>query len=257
MYSALERVSSPVVILDSEMCHCGGATGPGRWTASCTVQLCSSTGWKPLQQRTSEKLLEYTCPIDCAAGGPWIELPVESQIQPLSAWYEEEQCHFRAGGECEWSIGTQVEAMCNGIWLEATIRKRNPTTTYRLQRRDDNTFIDEIPLTSIRPRRWTEGTCIEATWYGDWYPATVARVRSDWSYRVHWEDGETCSHTIYHRYTRPRKGCEESVRQSNDARCKHDYGEASKRLQCGRKRSLSEASTADTSSSPSRTKRCI
>lgn len=125
MYDNIHRVSSPTVVLDSEMCHCGGPTGPGKWTASCTVQLCSSTGWKPLQTRASKNLLQYTCPIDFEKPGPWNELPLASQIIATPDPQEVAARRRREGGKVRWLVADDVEVMFEGAWFPASIGKRN------------------------------------------------------------------------------------------------------------------------------------
>jgi hypothetical protein len=235
MYSSLHRVSSPVVVLDSEMCHCGGATGPGRWTASCTVQFCSSTGWKALQWRAAKSLLEYTCPINFNFSGPWIELPSEWQFKPKRPPEEEEKKRFRQGAKLRWSAGTLVEAKHGNAWFPASIARRNLDNSYRVVWDEDATFTEGVPLANIRLRRWALSSEVEARWHGKWYPAKVTKARDDWSYRVYWIGDGTCSHFLYH--------CE--IRPKGDSAKLHDTPKSRK------KRSRSEEST-DASSNCSR-----
>lgn len=240
MRAKLHRVASPTVVLDSEVCHCGGPTGPDRWTASCTVQLCSSTGWNPLQYRASKELLEYTCPIEFQLAGPWVELPLESQLKPRCNPKQEEAKQLRQGGKIQWDVGSLVEAKFEDAWFPAVIGKRNIDRSYLVHWDGEATVTKSVPHMSIRARRWELGTEVEARWYGKWYPAKVMKMRSDWSYRVHWDADGTCSHQIYHCDIRS-KSCSVPFRGP----CKSS-----------KKRSRSEASTDASSSLPSQGKRC-
>lgn len=200
MHARMQRVASPCVLLDSEVCHCGGPTGAGKWTASCTVQLCSSTGWDPLQSRAPKSLLEYVCPIDFKLSGPWLDLPLESQIRPQSIVEDEKDHALRQGGKSKWAVGSLVEVRVDDDWFPAILRQRNPDKTYSVQW-DGNiskTCTEAIPRARIRARRWALGSEVETQWHGNWYPSKVMKVRGDWSYRVHWAGEDTCSHLVYH-----------------------------------------------------------
>ena len=66
-YESLRSHRSPCLILDSEVLHRGAST-PGRlkdWSSTCTIQLCSTSGWGALAQggRCSEELRRYVIPI--------------------------------------------------------------------------------------------------------------------------------------------------------------------------------------------------
>merc|ERR1712194_727492 len=220
MYPELQRVASPTVLLDSEMCHCGGPTGPGRWTAGCTVQLCSSTGWIPLHNRSSTALLEYTIPIDCTKGGPWVELPVASQIIPQARADDDDKRQIRCGGKRRWRVGSLVEAKFEDAWFLAKIGKRNLNRSYRVHWDGESTCTDEVPAASVRPRRWAVGAEVDCRWYGGWYPAKVVKARSDWSYRVLWDADGTCTHILDHHATRQRSRSEDKG-EHKDANPKH------------------------------------
>jgi len=238
MQAKLQRVASPTVVLDSELCHCGGPTGPGRWTASCTVQLCSSTGWKSLQSRASKELLSYTCPIDFNLAGPWVELPLESQPVPECIPQQEEAKQLRQGGKvAAWDVGALVEAKFQDAWLLATIGEVNVDRSYHVQWEVEAAGSAAVPHSSIRARRWALGTEVEAKWHDEWYPGKVMKVRGDWSYRVHWESDGTCSHQIYHCDIRAKSGSVVPV----SALCQSSE----------KKRPRSEASTDASSGSPS------
>jgi len=204
MWKCMRRVASPVVVLDSEMCHCGGPTGPGSWTASCTVQLCSSTGWKPLQSRASKSLLEYTLPINFKFAGSWIELPIESQLKPRIPDDEALKKLISQGGQSDWLVGSPVEAEFDNAWFPAIVGKRGSDGSYSVHWDGEATFTGAMPLASIRARRWHLGADVEAKWQGKWYPAKVMRVRPDGSYRVHWDGDDSCTHHIMHHQIRSR-----------------------------------------------------
>ena len=68
-YAALAPVAKArAVIIDSEMLHGGAATHSGEWSSTCTVQLCSTSGWPALHSggRADPDLLTYTIPITTA-----------------------------------------------------------------------------------------------------------------------------------------------------------------------------------------------
>jgi len=49
-YIAIQRASAPAIIMDSEILHRGAATPPATetssaWVSSCSVEICSPTGW--------------------------------------------------------------------------------------------------------------------------------------------------------------------------------------------------------------------
>lgn len=234
MYSSLQRVASPTVLLDSEMCHCG-TPSPDRWTASCTVQVCSSTGWKPLQNRAPKALLEYTCPIDFKVSCPWVELPLDRQLIPALSEQERAKKLLKAGVKLSWAVGSLVEAEFEHTWFPAVIAEGSSDKTSYLVRWDGEGDVAEaVHISNIRPRRWGLASQVEAKWFGAWYPAKVMKVRSDWSYRVDWDSDGTCSHVVDHCDIRPRS----SEIQEHPEPCK-----------AGKKRSRSEASTDASSNS--------
>jgi len=188
MFADLRKVSSTVVVLDSEMCHCGSATGPDGWSGSCTVQLCSSRGWEPLQSRASKELLEYVVPIDFSSTGPWIQLPFRE---------EEAAEHLRRGGKLRWDVGSLVEVRLEDQWFPATIVARS-LTSYQVHRNGNPTIDEEVSLTNIRDRQWSLGSEVELKSSGHWYPVKLVKVNNDWSYRVEWDEDVTGTDLCYH-----------------------------------------------------------
>lgn len=190
MFKSIRKVSSPAVVIDSEVCHCGSATGPDGWTSSCTVQLCSSTGWKPLQSRASKELLDYTVPIDSKFAGPFLALPVDE---------EDVAKHLRYGGRLEWVVGSLVDVKVKDNWFPATIGQRNLDNSYHVHRNGDPVRLTEqVLLTNIRERRWDLGSELEYKCSGEWYQVKVVKVNDDWSYKVQWDDEESCYDLAYH-----------------------------------------------------------
>ena len=65
-YEALERAGAPAIALDSECLHRGGGTPRcAAWTATCTLQLASSSGWAALPHdgRCEPAQLARTIPV--------------------------------------------------------------------------------------------------------------------------------------------------------------------------------------------------
>ena len=66
-YEELTSKPSPCLVLDSEVLHRGARTPgpPGTWSSTCTVQLCSTSGWRDLFEgsRCTPELAKYVIPI--------------------------------------------------------------------------------------------------------------------------------------------------------------------------------------------------
>lgn len=78
-YESLRAHFAVCLVVDSELLHRGGPTAgpPSAWTSSCTIQLCSTSGWPALHEggRCTPELAKYVIPIAPASTPPLSTLP--------------------------------------------------------------------------------------------------------------------------------------------------------------------------------------
>ena len=94
-YEQLACHRSACLVLDSEMLHRGGPTpGPiSRWSSTCTIQICSTSGWSALQcgGRCSKELLKFTIPIAQPADATGGKAAEGVRRRPLHIRFEAER----------------------------------------------------------------------------------------------------------------------------------------------------------------------
>eukprot|EP01065_Artemidia_motanka_P039437 TRINITY_DN4835_c0_g1_i1.p1 TRINITY_DN4835_c0_g1~~TRINITY_DN4835_c0_g1_i1.p1 ORF type:complete len:781 (+),score=107.60 TRINITY_DN4835_c0_g1_i1:81-2345(+) len=161
-YGEREQVKGAAVVIDSEMLHCGAATGECGWSSTLTLQLSSGEGWPALHtgDRVSKAMIKYTFPVG-------------------------------------WEPGLAVDFRTQGQWQRGTVDCRDETGLYSA-RATDGSVVTGLSDMDIRRRVATDteavnahevGSTVEVEWHGSWHPATVTRVNADGSYRVNWLDG--------------------------------------------------------------------
>jgi len=166
-YSQWTQVCAPAVIFDSEMLHRGGPTCRGGWTSTLTLQVCSGSGWRDLQERVSPSLMWYT--------------------QPMG-----------------WVAGDAVEALVDGAWHPALVEARSDTGHYRVALRDGEAHAQGLADRDLRCRQhpaeapagaagFPVGSLVEALFEGHWHAAKVAQCNADGTFRVTWRAERSCT----------------------------------------------------------------
>jgi len=113
-YNAITQVKGAAVVIDSEVLH-RGAQSKDVWSATCTVQLCSSNGWHALIcGRVSEDLLDLTVP-----------------IAPLSPAAHSLESKKRSRG-MEWKSGALVDVLSDGEWKPGVLERFYVDGTYQV-----------------------------------------------------------------------------------------------------------------------------
>jgi len=132
-YDQIVSVIGAAVVIDSEVLH-RGAQSKNRWSATCTVQLCSSTGWHALccGHRVSPDLLELTAAIAAPA-----------------------QCASKKRTRIdEWRVGAPVEVLFKDEWKEAVLERFHSDGTYQVLWVDGNkysgSFCTGVSASNIR-----------------------------------------------------------------------------------------------------------